>query len=331
MAIIKNKTTEKIHTLMNAPTLYSIEDSVSDKMICNYKDLDSKMVAIENGFVGSISDCFILYAIGILRYASKESILLFLNNLSKKEPGYYIPELDNEGLTNRIKVLSKYGFIVRVDSEVTVENLSNSHLILYVVTEDGRTLANNRLQKRMKPDRFGTTRPLAEKVGMGAAACLAVRLMDSPYFIDYSDGIFKGNYCGTVKLDIELCFKKDDMPIRVAILSFFAHQNKGYMNEKALKDYKYHKLNIMRDFIVAKTREGERKGYVICVCENQKEFDEAVEFLINSNGFDDEQLPLIYFTTHSVITGVKDMKNAFLQISQDNNGEIVYSNGCDFL
>lgn len=332
MATIKNQTSEKLYALMGVPSLYSVRNSVSDKQKGNYAEYDTKMLAIEKGYVGSISDCFILYAIAKLQYASREVILEFLATLSKKNPSYYIPELDYKGLNNRIKELIKYGFIIALDNEVSVEGLQKSHLILYAVTEDGRTLANNRLQKRVKPDRFGNTRPLCEKVGMGASAYLVTKLMSEAAFVDFADGVFKGKYCGTIKLDNEIYCEKDNQKEHIAVISFFAHQNMGYMNEKAFEDYKFVKLNTIRDYLITKSQKDNHSGKVICLCEDQKDFEEITEFIYKSRGsFDEWHINSIYFTTQSAVASVKNVKDAFMQMSIDSNDELVYHAGCDFL
>ena len=88
----------------------------------NYTPADEQLIKLATDSLGMNSDCFILYAIGLLGVATKETIRLFLNAMHGKSPDLYIPDVsdcDSELLEERIRILKRNGYIFAISCRMT--------------------------------------------------------------------------------------------------------------------------------------------------------------------------------------------------------------------
>lgn len=287
---------------------------------------DMKLMALATDHVGMVSDCYILYAIGHLGLADKESILEFLKALARKYNDLHVVASDKAILLERIRALHNVGFVYKMryhlqrnkDGKVERETIT-----FYSLSEDGYGLVNQCLQKRMTINKFIQNKPLQEKVGWLCAAYVGSRIANTNSFVDYLDRRFKTTMLGSVYLPCEVLTKVGENSYYVAVMSSFLAMNESFQTPRDFVDFCAFKINTMRNYLCCRTKKG-TPIIVVAVADNA-DLNEIASYIYNA-GTLEEFYDQIYFTGEGPLSVAgKNICDCFLQIYRDSSNERGYN------
>ncbi len=292
-----------------------------------YVDYEGKSLAYINGEIFQISDSYIVYAISILGCAEPVVIAKFLMALKKKYSDLSIPDFTKDSIKTRLNALKKNGFLFNINyidnSQVgTAPDIKHgSAHSLFTAGKDATSLMNARLRKQIKPNPWLYAKPNDELLGIAASALVFTELMGSENFDKIESAIFKGKFCGTVRLDNEFISHIGQQKYYVGMMSVYLHKNPAYATDEDYKEVMTHKLNIINDYLLNRTRKG--IASMILVCESQAEMVRMSKLLVSSDAFAQEALDNIHFTTAGLVSGYgKEPSDWFLHIVIDESEKL---------
>ena len=253
---------------------------------------DTKLINFASDRMGSISDCFILYAVAVMGFADRNMIKLFLNSLARSNKELSIMSLDDpEALRGRIKTLFNNGmlFQIKYDAEVDASNRSNpdnyiDNVTIYSAPKDTLSFMNSKLGKRVVCDSWLLAKSMQDIVGWCSASYAAVCLAQNNAFTGYGSRVFKARSTGTTFVPCELTFSPEDgKKYAVACTQAFFKKNEKTQTDKDYMEACIYKINVIRNYIDIRGRECDGGAYVVCAVENTQDLSMLIENILSGN------------------------------------------------
>lgn len=325
-----NKISQVLSALDKCARVYKYGDYVEETMEkeYNYIDVNRKLFGFAQSENGTISDCFILYAISILGVADRESIQIFLKNMKKRYSELYIGDVSNsENIRVRIANLKKMGYvfasIYRCDSNGKDDSTTSGEHSLYTIDVEGNELMNRVLSKRMPYNRWLAAMSPSEMIGWGCASYVGACLSHHSNFVEYLDGAFRARNTGTYIFPSEIKFFNGVENHYVVITPSYLRQNKKTQTELDYAEYKVRKVNLLRNYLDYRTKKGVTDA-VICV-ENTDDLKEMTRLIFQTENLV-EYLPRIYFTGEGILRNSSYLEESFVRIkgADKDNPQISY-------
>ncbi len=271
------------------------------------KSYEEKSLAIINGDINTISDCYIIYAIAKLGCADIETIKNYLIYLKEKDRDLSIFEFTKDELKLRLNALKKYGFLFNIlyvnpAVEATKSTEQNSSYIsLYTAATDAVTIMNAKLRKQVKPNQFIEHKPADELIGMAASSSVFTNILQTDHIVRIETGLFKGRNSGLVWLDSEFISEVSNVRYYVGMMSIYLHRQPNFLTDADIINIKDQKLNTIRDYLMYRTKKGIAK--MILVCESNDDMVRFAQAILKSGAFDEEMLSNIHFTAPCLYEG----------------------------
>lgn len=303
-------------------------ESVYDTHFYNF-DEDTKLLKLANGYMGTISDCYILYACAHLGYATVETIMLFLKALKNQAPDLLVPDVnDVEGYHERIRFLFRSGLLYRKLIHYAAIDSDREDVTFYSITSFSYNLLRQHLQKALCTNNLISQKPLQESLGWLCAGYVGVKIACKSHFKEYSDRILRTKQIGGVFMPCEFVCEADHVRYYLSIIPSYLYYDKRYMTETDFNEIKAGKLNFIKNYLSCRTK----KGQAICVvaCQDKSDMLEIMELLQQvdaMHGF----LESIYFTGEGSVRNLKEIRDAFVQMELTDNGFQIVQNGVAFL
>lgn len=286
------------------------------KKAYTYMDLNRRLLGFAEDMLGTISDCYILYAIAILGVADKQTIQLFLKNLKARNPDLLIENMDDEnGFKSRLRILKKYGFIFSITYEYwdysDKDAPAHYPITLHTIDPEACNLVNEKLSKRIPYNKWLQAKQLPELIGWGSATYVGTSISFHKNFKMYLDGAFRNRWLGTFYFPCELKYYAADKYHYVAVLDAFLIHNTRTQSEDDYREVCVLKINAIKNYLAARTKKG-IAHVVVSVADKDDLY--AMMDLILRTAVLLEYLPYIYFTGEGILQNTPLIENAFLQL-----------------
>lgn len=280
-----------------------------------YMDSARRLLRFANDSVGTISDCYILYAVGYLGVCDKNTIRIFLRNLQIKHPDLYIEDVEDENsLSRRVAALSTSGFLYATRfNDASLGETSQSLLPtrVYTIDQDASVFMNQKLTKRVPYNKWLMVKPISQLIGWSATAYIGACLSGNKYQVCFLEAVFRNRYLGNYYLPCEQKFYDGKNKYYVAFLDAFLIRDERSQTEHDFAEYEATKLNVIRNYIGARTTEG--IACVVVVVENNADLVAMARLIMMSEVLLDN-LERIYFTSEGAYNHAAYDKDAFLQM-----------------
>ena len=321
----------KVRMALNGTSRYfyyddAVMESVEGRF--SYLHHDIKLLRFAQSTVGVVSDCFILYAIPLLGASTTEAICAFLRILQKKEKDLSIPDMsDHSSALRRIDTLVSCGFVYRTSyislNTVGSEKLKESHVVLFSVTDEGVSLLNQRLSRRVVPNQWFQAKPISELIGWAACSYAGVVVADhaGSHFLDFQQGYFRTRNIGTVIMPVivKTDLKRREKPGFIGFAPAFLHKNKPFQREGDYEDCCIQFASSIAQYLHFCDKK-KRIGRIVIVVENNDDLVSAAYWLHRA-GVLGENYDRVFFTGESILRGTKSLKDRFLSAQDDSDAE----------
>lgn len=236
--------------------------------------------------MGSVSDCFILYAFAVLGIADRMAVSMFLKSMARKYKELNIVSLDDPDLLRRrIQSLFKCGFLFKMKYCVNTmgDESSADNINLWSITKDGLSLMNSKLGKRVIVDQWLQGKCIQDIVAWSSASYISTILAQNNNFSGYGERIFKAPSTGTTYVPNEVLFDGPEKPRQysVAFVQGYFNMNKQTQTVDDFKDACSYKIKTIRNFLDVRGRK--YNTYVVCVVESSKDLTNVVDVMFGSN------------------------------------------------
>lgn len=279
--------------------------------------MDSKIASFAQDTMLMYSDCFIMYAIGVLGVADIPTICLFLKALKAKNTELQIADTDTGTVKERLRVMMSAGITFRYRYSVVVEDSvpggDKLGISLYSLSEDSYQILNQRLQKRVTVNMAIQTKPMKELIGWAAAAYAGSMIANETYNFDsYQSRVLRTKQLGVFYFPCELKMSGPDCMYYVAVMSSYLGINKAYQTEDDYNDWVAFKLNMVRNYINCRTEKG--VAVVVVTVENNADLNSFVRYMVQAGmlGGISER---VYFTGEGILNMESlSVEERFLQV-----------------
>ncbi|MCR5720558.1 MAG: hypothetical protein K6F84_08330 [Lachnospiraceae bacterium] len=291
---------------------FLVNDDVKESMIhkFNYIYKEKQLLLYANGESGTISDCYILLAISSMGVATKEMIKLFLKKVTTDSPDLSIvdADMDDSGLTSRLKYLLKIGYIYAFNYQfkrMINGKPASTAITLYSVVNCACEMIGQRLQRKVVINEGFQHKIASEIVGWVAASYVGMNVIaNSTTFDSYLERVCKTKHMGTFFLPMEAKFEKDDVFYYVAFKSAFFEWNKASQSKKDYEEWCERQLYIIKNYLNCRTTKGVAECVVVVRDSEDLEFvSKMFRLLINK---DENLLSRVFFTSEGNFRGTSD-------------------------
>lgn len=310
---------------------------VNEKILDSYEkyfrhiETDIKLLRFASGSMGTTSDAFILFAIAVMGCASKESITNFLYGYKRLHPNLQIYEpTDSEGLRRRLISFASNGIVFRHNYTVDVVSeksgkATQENTLLYTLEDSMLNFINNKLDTRVRLQKWIAAKPLEELIGWAACSYCASSLCYRPELIDFKQGTFSSKACGSVIMPMEVKLNNGTNDTYVAHIPAFLHFNKSRQTETMFEDACVEKILTIRDYLEFRGAKSQ-DPYVAIVCESSTDAEKMRDLIIRTGALLDYTQRL-YFTSEGLFRSDADASQKYFQMdSADNNYAFVQAN-----
>lgn len=237
---------------------------------------------------GSISDCFILYAIANLGVCDYETIQMFLGNLKSRHSGLHIMDPYDKSLKLRLAALKKQGYVFAFSYRTAAGEKS-----LYTIDKDGNEFVSMKLSKKLPYNSWMQAKQPPEMLGWAATTYVAVKSSFDSNFVNYLDGVFRNKFIGTYYLPAEIKYAVKNIPIYVAYMEAYLILNKKTMTEDDFNEVCVRKINTIRNYLMNRSTKG--PAYCVVVVQDNEDLLKMAELIVKTEILL-ERLDHIYFT-----------------------------------
>lgn len=315
-----------------------------------YFEEDYRLRGLALDEVGTISDCFILYAIAHLGVANLENILLFLRAYKTLQPSLMIADpYDLEGYRSRIRRLFRVGYlyktvidedtarlnrsqradyIMETDIKVDMEEIDMENAMTYYsVSTFAYNLMRQRFQKKLPMDTLVAEKPLSECMGWLCAGYVGTKIATNCHFRGFLDRVLRTKQVGVAYMPCELkCSVGEDKYV-VCVTPSYLYYDSRYMTPSDFKDIKAQKLNFIKNYLAC--RSSKAQAVVVVACQDNKDLEEMAELIYGVEALS-PYLEHIYFTGEGILRR-KEVKDSFLQIALTSDGFEIVDSKVEFL
>lgn len=303
--------------------IYNEAAEDSYKKEYSYVEPAKRLLRFSADIVGTLSDCYLLYAVAYLGVTDRTTIQLFLKNIKTRNPRLYIedPE-DDDNVMNRLGFLAKAGFLFIHNyyaHDYTEEKEGAYARRLYTIDREGCTLLNQKLSKNVPYNAWIQAKSLNELIAWASGAYIGAFLSTDRNFSEYLDGVFRNRFMGAYYFPCELKFVVGDVPAYVAIETSYLHFDDRSMTQDDYDNARVRKINAIKNYILGRSKKG--PAYAVIVVQDNEDLMKMAE-LISQTGVLEELLERIYFTGEGAVRTKSSLQDAFLQLVRvDENGD----------
>lgn len=272
---------------------YIVNDTLINSFSILYEkaSMDKRLYYYATDKFGSVSDCWILYAVMLLGVCDISAISHCLQAFSNNSTDLALPDYNNlDALKVRIKKLHSIGFLVKTSFCVN-EQQGNKYCSLYSCAADAIDFIAQRLDKPYKSIAWIQAKRPQEAVSWGAATLVGSTLALYPSFKKFGLGrlYFQKK---TTYYPVELKYKIGETEYDVAVIDSFLSFDKRVMTNDDFKDFIIQKLNTIMQYI--EYRSNVCNARVVCVIENNENLVLLAKWIKKVERLRDI-LPFIYF------------------------------------
>lgn len=304
---------------------YSDGIAASYTKIFNYVSADTKMLDYARDEVGTISDCYILYAIAHLGVAEVDSIMIFLRALSKKYPDLAVVCEDKNEVRDRLRLLHRKGYLFkhRYETSVTYNGESIKEMVtFYSLGEDANNMVKQRLQKRVSINSMIQMKPLRELIGWNCAGLVGSAIANGcTGFVNYLERVLRTKQIGAVYFPCELKVVNNSNSYYIAVMPAYMGMDKMYQTELDYAEWCAFKLNMIKNYLYCRTTKG--VSYVVVAVEDNADLNDITQ-KIHNTGYLEEYYDRILFTGEGVVKDYLPIDSAFLRIHRNSSSEKGY-------
>lgn len=273
------------------------EEQVFDKQY-RYVDENRKYLSFANGQYGTISDCYILYAVATLGVVDRRGIQSFLAVLKTHEPSRYISDTsDDDNYSLRLAQLCKFGLLFKFKYYYDINDGIGKENTLYTIAGDGVSLVNQKLARRVIENKWIQAKSPRELLGWAAASYVGIKLSGEKNFSKFEDGVFRNKGVGSYHFPCECKYvidsEKGIFPAYVVTIDCYFYFDERIHNEGEYNEFVSKKINAIRKYI--KYRSDKGPCFVVCTCMDNADLLEIGAMLVSADITEDE-LQYIYFT-----------------------------------
>lgn len=289
---------------------------------------------LATGELGTVQDCYLLYAIAMLGISDSFAICQFLKVLQRRHKDLPIGSLwekstdksvDNMHIFERfIARLARAGYIMR-----TEYYSGTSKQVLYSATSSAVQLCSQVLSKRIVyADKcYLPMRPATELLGWALASRIASESMESSCYVACHDGVNKFPHVGTIMYPIELEFKVDGVNHFVSYrYAYFNHDK----SRQSTRDFYEHCIRVVNEVVFYLNYRTKRNSFAIaslvCVVEDYHDLEMIAGMIVDASESQDitDTIQNLYFTGESIYRRNFGLENSFLSIKLDASEEKGY-------
>lgn len=282
----------------------------------HYSHPDKKLIDLANGTVGTISDCYILYAIGHMGVCTAEAINLFLETIKRTAPNLSIASSDS--LRDRLRFLKQTGYLFIYRYEINRGN-SVDRVTLYTLTESAYSLVVQHLQKPKKliPNSSFQAKPFDEIMGWAAGAYVGASIANRcSCFSEYLERTFRTKQLGYFFYPVELKVKKPQGAYYIAVLTSYLSFHPDMHTKADYAEWCAYKVNVIKNYLACRTQKG--KAQVILTVRDKKDLEEMGSIISNISAMED-YLEDIFFTSEGVFRERIVDEKCFLKLKKEGS------------
>ncbi len=332
----KKQEAARIRTALNeGERFFSWNEKVGETydVDISYISSDLKLLKFAQGEMGTISDCYLLYAVAVMGVADLESIRLYLYALHNLHKDLSISDMSEEStdvVRERLVKLYRAGFLCRHAYTTLIPDnkggLKESDVVLYTIPKNAQSFINQKLVKSTSIQEWIHAKPVFVLEGWAACSYLAARIAQNPGFVKMSQGIFKTSRIGVNNIANVVKMKnpaEDGQFIYVGFMYSYLHYVTSFQTEE---DYKDNCLWLMKRFKQFLFSQDSKKHVVRLVVLAEDNYDlMELSRLIIASEFLAGDYDRIYFTGEGVLRLLKksdvDFKGCFLRIKKTRTKE----------
>lgn len=277
---------------------------------------DVRLVRIAQDSVAMVSDCYIMYAVSMLRIADRYDIQRFLIKYSNANPKLAIPDVSDIDIVLRaLKRLIGCGLLFRHNYPCWNANGDKFDVALYSIDSNSQNLMNRVLNLRTTPIPWIQASRLVDLIGYACAAHIAAYLMNTSAFDEVLSAVLKSKYIGTFNIPVELQFRKNEEVFKVAIMNAYLIHEEQVQTKSAFVDSAIFKVNMIKNYIGI--RQGNCLPRVVVAVHDTKDLSTIGALIKDSSILSDELLPYVYFAGEGSIDTFG--QNGFLVMERDDS------------
>lgn len=291
------------------------------RKVFTYVRDDERLISFAQDRTAMYSDCYILYAIAFMGVATKESISLFLQALSRKYPELaIICQKTKDSMEGRLHNLANLGYVFMyrytIQAMGDTGEIKEQAVSLYTVVDAAFDIVRQRLQKRLSINMAIQYKPLDELIGWASAAYVGACIAQSAGFTGYLERVLRTKMLGSTYLPFELKNVVEGTSYYIAVINSFLQQNKLTQTDTDYLDYCAFKLNTIKNYLAVRTTKGVA---IVCVALRDKEDLAQIGRLIYQAEILRPYLEQIFFTGEGIIRERGgDATRAFLRLVIDD-------------
>ena len=315
--------------------VYSKFSKDSYKIDATLRSMDEKIKYFADGEVGTVSDCYLIYAVAALGFTDLEAVRLFLTALHRKNADLSIPNMRNTDLIrSRMEKLRATGLLLKHRYEVprqqaigengeTVDILDDgtNNITLYNAAASSISLINNKLGRPVALDQWAAAKPLYTIMGWASCAYVAGRIAQSKNYVDQIQGVYQTPAVGKVLMPSLLkMLSPDGSEVEyVGVFPAFLHLDKTINTEEMFEKNCEYMFRRMKQFFFYHDKKSHLARMIIVVEDNS----DLVQMAMRIHAFGDfvEDYDRIFFTGEGPMRMAKTVKlvHCFLRMAQDGS------------
>lgn len=288
------------------------------------KDIEEKLYRFAIDSFGTISDCFILFAMAKLSVCSKEAVGLALKALKKKNYSFSIScvnnkgEIDSEALGKRLTALYKNGLYYKHAYYLDTINQSTGQedegrYFVFTLDRGSQQLMNKKLQKSEVFDEWLQASPVQELLGIASASFVAATIANDDAFVEFKNRVFRTKVAGTRILGNELKFHTDS-DYYVTCIPGYLHFDKRIADENMFEDWCIDRLHTIHQYIFFREAR-KQNGRVVLVVDSEDDLNRCID-MISRTKMLDEYLDRLYITGEGVFRHTIKTEERFMQLER---------------
>ena len=342
----RNNLTGYLMSCADAPDrrfVYSRESEEQERKHYNYFTEEIKLKNLVANRFGQISDTFILYVIGLMEWATSDTIAAMLRAYSSNYKELNIAstyasapgkeqQAANEAVKQRLKVLVSGGFAFRRQYDVLRSDGTTHTVTLYGTDRDSQMYVAHKFNKGkmvMRPWTFA--HPLNEAIATAAAAFVASVIADrgGGRLTTIKEDALKTKEMGVMILPPWIYLDHDEEKYQVIFVPGFFNQNSAYQTDLDFENAIKYKVQCIKNFMymcASIKNQGSRKAYVVAVCESSMDMENFKKIIWQTKvlaGYGN--IDRIYFTSEGAVRSVADLRDAFLKLEEMEDGELTFT------
>lgn len=314
--------------------VYSQDVEESKDMKYNYFEEAMQIRRYVSGEFGTVSDAYILYIVSLLSYATPETVREMLEAYSKSNKMLSIAKTftmeNSEGnIEPRIQKLTKEGNLFRVNYRTDAALVVRSRTVsIYGAPKATQTFVNVKLQKRLPISSFTAAAPLDRIISLAAVSYVAAITANrcGCRLEAIVEKAFKSSELGVIQLPPRLLLKDDKTLYQVLFYPGFLNQVTSYQTDRDFEQVLKNKIQEIKNFFYdAAKRETTMESYCVIVCEDQRDMENMKMVIRQTHVLVDfGNLPRIYITSEGAIKEMKNLQDAFLQMIQTPEEDLMF-------